>query len=1025
MFIANIIRITLSQRLMTLIFSICLIVGGVWAFKQIPIDAFPEISSPQVRVIIKAPGLSPIEVEQRITRVIEIELQGVPDKTILRSLTKYALSVVTIDFKDSVDIYWARQQVSERLNQIWSTLPQNIEGGLAPISTPLGENYMFTVEGKGYSNQELRSILDYDIRPRLLTVEGVAEVNALGGEVRSFHVIPDPEKLLALDISLDDIESSLEKNNANSGGDRILRNNEVLLVRTIGSLKTIEDIKLVAIKAFNGVPICIKDVADVSVGSLTRYGGVTKNGEGEFVEGIVLQRMGANGSKTVEGVKVAIKKIEKLLPVGVSIKPFYDRSILVNSAVLTVEEALLTSTVLVIIILFVFLGNLRSAITVITILPLSVLTTFILMYCFNVTSNLMSLGGLAIAIGMLVDPTVVVVENVQNHLSLGLKGRGKLHIIYRAVLEVAAPVISGTLIIIIVFLPLFSLSGLEGKMFKPLAITISMSLISSLILSLTVIPVIANIFMKGVKHDDGWLILKLKNIYRPIVNFSLHKRGLVVIISLVALIGSGWLYTRIGAEFMPKLDEGDIVVIVEKLPSIGLERSLEIDGKIQKALMKIPEIYGVASRMGTDELRLDPMGLYQTDNFLLTIPRSQWSVKSPEALEEKVREVLETFPGIVFGFTQPIDMRVSEMLTGVRAAVAIKFSGKDLDVLEQKSIEIENIVNSIPGSVDVFREPLKGQNYLNIKMNSQAMSRYGVNVDMINNLINIAVGGRVVTEVNEGNRQTAVLLRFPEEKRNSMKTIGDLLVTTMMGEKIPIRMLADIEEADGPVQISRESTARQVVVQSNVEGRDIVSYVDDIRTEIEKRLTIPFGYSINFGGQFENQQRASAQLLLVVPIAISLVFLLLFFSFGSIRQTILIIMNIPFALIGSIVALYVSGMYLSVPASVGFIALFGIAILNGVVLVSYFNQLRQSGKSILEAAKLGAERRLRPVMMTAVATGLGLLPMLIATGPGSEIQKPLAVVVVGGLFTSTLLTLVLLPTLYVWVESFKTKKEVL
>lgn len=1025
MFISNVIRVALSQRLMTLLVALSLIVAGFLSFKQLPIDAFPEISSPQVQVIIKAHGLSPIEVEQRITRLVEIEMQGVPDKTVLRSLTKYALSIVTIDFKEGTDIYWARQQVTERLNQIWGDLPQSVEGGLAPISTPLGEAYMFMVEGKGYTNRQLRSILDYEIRPRLLTVEGVAEINVLGGEVRSFHVVPDPKKLLAMDITLEEVAEALDKNNRNSGGDRIVRNNEVLLVRTIGQIKTIDDIKLITIKSRDGTPIHIKDVAEVSIGALTRHGGVTKSGKGEFVQGLVLQRMGANSSKTVEGVKAKIKEIEKVLPTGVKIVPFYDRSDLVNSAIGTVRNALIAAVILVIIVLFVFLGNLRSAITVVAILPLGVSATFILMYCFDITANLMSLGGLAIAIGMLVDPAVVIVENIQTHLAQGLKGRGKLHIIYRATLEVAAPVITGTLIVVIVFLPIFSLSGLEGKLFKPLAVTISLALVSSLILSLTVIPVLSNLIMKGVKQKEGEFFKKTKSFYKRIVDYALRKRKVVVCCALVALTISGWLYTRIGAEFMPRLDEGDIVVIVEKLPSISLKRSLEIDGEIQKALMKLPEIYGVASRMGSDELRLDPMGLYQTDNFLLTIPRSEWTVGSPEELEEKVREILETFPGIVYGFTQPIDMRVSEMLTGVRAAVAIKLSGKYLTVLEEKSIEIEDVVKSIPGSVDVFRTPLTGQMYLNITMQTQAMSRYGVNVDMINNLISMAVGGRVVTEVTEENRQTAVLLRFPEKFRNSSKAIGNILVTTLTGEKVPVRLLADITEVDGPVQITRESTVRHVVIQSNVEGRDIVGYVDEVRAAIAKRVSLPFGYSISYGGQFENQQRASAQLAIVVPIAIALVFLLLFLSFGSIRQSILIIMNIPFALIGSIVALYISGLYVSVPASVGFIALFGIAILNGVVMVSYFNQLRQSGMSTIEAVRLGSGRRLRPVMMTAISTGLGLIPLLLATGPGSEIQKPLAVVVIGGLFTSTLLTLVLLPTLYVWIESYKAKEEII
>lgn len=1025
MLVANLIRATLTQRLMVMLVALGMAAAGVWAFRQLPIDAYPDISSPQVQVIVKAPGLAPLEVESRITRVIENEMQGVPDKTILRSLTKYGLSVVTIDFKETTDIYWARQQVAERLNQIWSALPTNISGGLAPITTPLGEAYMFYVEGNGYTNRELRSILDYDIRPRLLTVDGVAEVNALGGEVKTFDVMPNPQALIARGLTINDLKIALESNNRNDGGDRIERNNEVLLIRTIGQLTGIDSIKATTVATRDGVPILIGDLAEVTVGSMTRYGGVTKSGQGEFVEGIVLQRKGANGSQVVIGIKDKFAEIIPTLPTGVHIEVFYDRSVLVGSAIGTVQTALTEAIVLVIVVLLFFLGNLRSAAVVVAVLPLSVLFTFLAMLWTGTTANLMSLGGLAIAIGILVDSAVVVVENIQTHLSHGLKARDRLHIIYRAVLEVAQPVISGTLIIIIVFLPIFSLIGLEGKLFKPLAITISLALICSLILSLTVIPVLASLLMKSVAEVDPWLVRILKRAYRPVVAFALRSRAVVLSVAVALLVVAGFLYTRIGAEFMPTLDEGMIVVIVEKLPSIGLKRSLEIDGKIQQAMMTIPEITGVASRMGSDELRLDPMGLYQTDNFILTKPRSQWSVKTPEALQEKLRAVLEKFPGIEFAFTQPIDMRVSEMLTGVRAAVAVKLSGGDLAVLEEKSKAIEELMSTIPGNADVMRVPLSGQIYLNVTMNHLTMGRYGVTADQINDLVSLAIGGQVVTEVAEGVRRTGVVLRYPESVRNSPEKIANLLVSTPAGPKVPLGQLATIAEVDGPVQITREAGVRQVVIQSNVVGRDIVSYVDDVRAAIAKQIVLPTGYMLTYGGQFENQQRASAQLAVVVPVAIVLIFVLLFITFGNLRQAGLVILNIPFALIGGIVALYASGLYLSVPASVGFIALFGTAILNGVVMISYFNHLRRAGVPLVEAAQQGAERRLRPVMMTAMCAGLGLIPLLLATGPGSEIQRPLAVVVLGGLITSTALTLILLPMLYVWIESRHARQEML
>ncbi|HIE65914.1 MAG: CusA/CzcA family heavy metal efflux RND transporter [Nitrospira sp.] len=1014
--IAHLIRFVLTQRLMVLVTALGLSAAGAWSFLQLPIDAFPDVSSPQVVIIVKAPGMAPLEVEQRITRLIEVEVNGIPRQTVLRSLTKYALSSITIDFEEGTDIYWARQQVSERLNQVWSSLPSGVEAGLAPIITPLGEAYMFMVEGEGHSNIELRGLLDWVIRPRLLSVEGVADVNALGGEVRSYHVTPDPEALLAMDLNIGDLKKALENNNRNAGGDRVVRNNEVLLVRTVGHITSGEDIENITVTTQNGQPIHIKDLASVQIGSLTRYGGVTKNGEGEFVEGIVLNRMGANASLTVAGVKTALKEIEKSLPDGVKIVPFYDRTDLVNTAIGTVKTALSAAFVLVVIVLIIFLGYMRGAITVAAILPLSILFTFILMYLGGVSANLMSLGGLAIAIGVLVDPAVVVVENIQTHLARRLKGVDPLHVIYRAVIEVAQPVVSGTLIIIVVFLPLLSLSGLEGKLFTPLAITITLALAVSMLIALTVIPVLASFLMKCGPAKENRLIESLKNLHRPIIAFALSHRKWSVGVSMMLLAGAISLYPFIGKEFMPVLDEGMTVVIVEKLPSISLERSLEIDGDIQTALMALPEIEGVAARMGSDELRLDPMGLYQTDNFLLTKPRSEWTVDGPAELEVKIREILDRFPGIVYAFTQPIDMRVSEMLTGVRAALAVKLYGEDLALLEETAKKIEALVAEIPGSVDLFRTDITGQRYLEVRMRSEVMSRFGINTEDINELISTAVGGNIVTEVMEGVRRTPVLLRYPESMRNSAEAIGNIRVDTPTGDKVPISLLADIVDVDGPVQVVHEGILRQVVIQTNLEGRDIVGFVDEIRAAIDEKIVLPPGFFVEFGGQFENQQRAAKRLAIVVPIAIALIFLFLFTTFNSVRQAGLIILNIPFAMIGGIVALYFSGLYLSVPASVGFIALFGMAIMNGIVMVSYFNQLREEGLPLHQAVLQGAERRLRPVLMTAITTGLALIPLLIATGPGSELQKPLAIVVIGGLFTSTLLTLILLPTLYAWFE---------
>ena len=1012
--LAYLIRFSLIQRLMVLLAAGALCAAGVWSFQTLPIDAFPDISSPQVQVIVKAPGMSPTEVESRVTSIIEMEMQGLPRQTIMRSTTKYALAIVTIDFEDGTDIYWARTQVAERLTEVLSQLPEGTDGGLAPITTPLGEIYMYRVEGANYSNQELRSIQDWVIRPRLRTVAGVADVNSLGGEVKAFEVIVNPNALAAYNLTVDEVETALERNNRNAGGDRINRNDEILLVRTLGNLRNEEDIRNITVTTREGTPVHIRDLAEVRIGSLTRYGAVTADGIGEVVTGLVLLRKGANSRATVEATKTELQAMQTALPPGVTIVPFYDRSELITNAVWTVEKALGEGVMLVLVVLIVMLGNLRAALTVAFILPLTVLFTFVMMRLFDVSANLMSLGGLAIAVGILVDAAVVVVENIHTRLSQAPKGMDRLHIVYRAAQEVALPVVSGVLIIIIVFLPLFSLTGLEGKMFKPLAVTITFALLGSLLLSLTVIPVLASFLMRGGSHETR-LLIYLQKLYAPVIRWALKYRTIAVGAAVIALAVALGLFTQIGKEFMPVMDEGTTVVIIEKLPSISLERSLALDAPMQKAMMEVPEVIGVVSRTGADELRLDPMGLYQTDNFIITKPREEWTVSLDE-FNEKVREKLDRFVGIDYGFTQPIDMRASEMLTGVRAAMAIKLYGDDLALLEQKSKEIETLVSRVTGAIDVFRAPLSGQIYLQIEILPQSIARFGINAEDINHLIETAIGGRVVTEMVESNRRTSVLLRYPAQARSTPSDIGALQVQSPTGQKISLSSLADIKEIDGPVAISREGARRVAVVQANVEGRDMVGFVDEVRAALTREIKLPPGYYVTYGGQFENQKRAAERLSLVVPLSIALIFLMLFSTFRSVRQAGLIILNIPFALIGGVLSLYLSGLYLSVPASVGFITLFGVAVLNGVVMVSYFNQLREAGYSVIDAVQEGAIRRLRPVLMTALIASLGLVPLLIATGPGSELQQPLAVVVIGGLVTSTLLTLVLLPTLYAWLE---------
>lgn len=1015
--LAKLLKVSLSERFLVVVVAIVLGVWGFYSYRQLPIDAFPDISNTQVQVIVTAPGMTPVEVEQRITNPIEVEVRGIQNQTILRSMTKYALSIVTIDFTDETDIYWARQQVSERISQVLAGLPDGVEGGLAPITMPMSDIYMFMVEGKDYSNMELRGILDWIIRPRLLSIEGVADVNALGGEVRSYHVTPRPEKLASYDLTISDVVEALEENNRNTGGDRFTRNHEVILITTVGQLTNIDDIRGIPIATREGVPIHMHDVASIEVGALTRYGGVTAHGTGEGVEGLVLNRRGANSRRTIEGVKRVLEEVKPSLPKGVSIVPFYDRSDLITKAVSTVEVALIQAVVLVLIVLLVFLANVRSAVSVGIILPLTVLGTFVPMYYAGLTANLMSLGGIAIAVGILVDSAVVMVENIHGRIH-GAKGGERLRVVWAASKEVATPIVSGVIIIVVSFLPILSLTGIEGKLFRPLAWTVVIALTVSMILSLTVIPVVASLIMNGGKEGGNAFHRLLNRLYEPVVRAALRRRRLAVGIAVGLLVVSGFLATRTGKEFLPYLDEGTLVVQFEKLPSISLEKSMEVDDAIARELMDLPEITGVVSRVGSDELRLDPMGLNETDVFLVTKPRSEWTVKNQAELEDQMRAIIENHPGVIYGFTQPIDMRVSEMISGSSAAVAIKLMGDDLTVLETKAKQIEAVVNGIDGAIDVSRTPLRGQMYLSVRMKHRELSRLGISVDDVNQLVDHAVAGVQATEVIEGNRRVPVIVRYPEHVRNSPEALSRLLLKPESGENVQLGSVAEIGEEDGPVQIEREDGKRQVVIEANVHGRDVVGFVDEIRNAVASSAALPPGYFVQYDGQFANQARATNRLALVVPVSLFLIFLILLSTFNSMRQALLILCNVPFAFIGGIILLYATGMYLSVPASVGFIALLGLAVMNGVVLINHFNQRRKYGgdTDLEEIAVRGAMRRLRPVLMTAILTVLGLIPLLLATGPGSEVQKPLAVVVIGGTFSSTILTLVLLPTLYVWIE---------
>ncbi len=1004
----------LARRWLMLVIALALAGLGVRAFHLLPIDAFPDVSTTQVKLILKAPGMTPQEVEARITQPVETELLGIPHQTILRSLSKNALVDITVDFEEGTDIYWARQQVAERFANVKGDLPANVSGGLAPISTPLSELFMFTIEGP-LTLAEKRTLLDWTIRPQLRALPGVADVNALGGHVATFAVSPDSAALTARGVTLDELRTALETNTRNNGAGRVNEGEETWVVRVSGGIGSLDDLRHIGVKTVAGVVVTVGDVARVEMDALTRYGAVTQNGKGEAVEGLVLGLKGVNAGELIKNVKAKLAEIQATLPAGVSVSPFYDRAQLVDRAVGTVSKALLEAAVLVVILLLLFLGNLRAAIVVALILPLSVLATFVLMRQFGLSANLMSLGGLAIAIGLLVDAAVVVVENIVAHLAHDPEN-AEIRPVQRvlwAVQEVASPVASGIAIIAIVFLPLLTLEGLEGKLFRPVALTIVFALAASLLLALTVIPVLASWLLKQTAHEDPWLLRKAQGIYVPLLDRALARPKIVYVTAGVLMLAAAGVYPLIGKTFMPVMDEGDILVQLEKLPSISLEESVAQDLRVQQALLKnVPEIRRIVARVGADELGLDPMSLNDTDSFLVLKPIAEWRRPDKEWLTEEIRKVVEGFPGIAHNFTQPIDMRVSEMLTGSRGDVAIKIFGPDLATLNRLAGEIFRVVEKVPGASDVYTQQNEGVQYLQAEIDRDAAGRFGLSADDIAALLRTQLEGEVIGVVQQEGRRVPLQLRGPPGLRESPDALQAIRLVLADGREISLDQVAHLKRTNGPVAVKRENAARFTVVQTNVAGRDLVSFVTDAQAAVAAQVKLPAGYHLAWGGQFENQQRAAQRLMIVVPVALLLIGFLLYVTFGDLRQALLVMMNVPLALIGGIFALAASGEYLSVPASVGFIALLGIAVLNGVVLVSYFNQLRAEGLKGDAIVRDGALRRLRPVLMTASIAAFGLVPLLFASGPGSEIQRPLAIVVIGGLVSATLLTLVMLPLLY-------------
>lgn len=1004
----------LSQRVLVLLLAFTALFFGTSSMMKLPVDAYPDVAPTQVKLILKASGMTPAEMESRVTIPIEQNMQSIPNQTIVRSLSKYGLCDITIDFEDGIDIYWARQQVSQRLTEVLDDLPASVTGGLAPITTPLGEVLMFTIESDTLDLMQKRTLLDWVINKRIRSIDGVADTNALGGYVKTYEIVPNFTKMKRYKINMQMLQDTLAQNNQNDGIGRLSLGEQSLYIRSEGRLKNIEDIQNLILKHESSTDIKISDIAEVRIGSLTRAGFVTKDGEAEAVQGLILSRKGVDTSGVVNRVKDELKKIEKDLPKGTTLNIFYDRSDLVGEAIRTVSTALLEALVLIVIVLFLFLGNFASAFSVAIILPFAGMMTFIAMGYFGISANLMSLGGLAIAIGMLVDAGVVMVENITDHLGDEKnKDESKFDLVLRSAKEVAQPIFTGILIIIIVFLPLLTLEGLEGKLFVPVALSIVFALSSSLILALTFIPVVSFYILKKKKHAKPALMLFLERNYEKLLNVSLKNQTTVFVTAAILWALALGAYTQVGKTFMPELDEGNVIIGIEKNPSISLEASRDIDLKIQQALLReVPEVLSIVARGGSDEIGLDPMGLNDTDTFLVLKPKDEWRVPSNEWLLDEFRRVLDEFVGVEYGFTQPIAMRISEMLSGSRGDIVVNIYGEDASKLDEIAKEVFKITQKIEGSSDVYKKANEGVAYWEVVFKDAAMARYGVSRSELSAYLQSSVNGVEVGIIQEELRRIPLMIKGDRALQTSMNKNKNLQYILKDGRGVEMNELVDLKMTLGPVQIDHENGMRKSLVQTNVSGRDLVGFVDELSTKVDAEIELPQGYFVEYAGEYQNQQRAAARLSFIVPLSIGLVFILLLMTFKSSLQAFLVLLNIPFALIGGIFGLYFTGEYLSVPATVGFIALMGIAVLNGVVMLNYFNDLQSGVKDSLELVKLGSIRRLRPVLMTAFIAALGLIPMLFATGPGSEIQKPLAIVIINGLVSSTFLTLVLLPILY-------------
>ncbi|MFN7835148.1 MAG: efflux RND transporter permease subunit [Burkholderiaceae bacterium] len=1028
----SLIRGALSQRLVILVFALILAAFGIRASQKLSVDAFPEVTTVQVQIATEAPGRSPEEIERFVTVPLEIAMTGLPGLTDMRSLNKSGLSIITLVFTDATNVYFARQLVMERLIEVGSKMPAGITPVLGPVTTGLGEVYQYTLDHPDDGKRALtvaelterRTVQDWVVRPLLRSIPGVAEINSQGGYVKQYQVFVSPDRLRHYGLTLQQVYESIASNNANAGGGILPLQAEQLLIRGVGLIRTLDDIGMIVLKESQGLPVYVRDVAEVKLGAEVRQGAIIKGGYTEAASGIVLMMRGGNAKEIVTRIKERVQEIndKNMLPNGLKIVPYYDRTDLVDSALLTVGKVLLEGIFLVVVILFVFLGDVRSSIIVVATIVLTPLITFIVMNQQGMSANLMSLGGLAIAIGLMVDGTVVVVENVFHRLGHGdNQGAGKLKTILDATVEVGVPVIFGIGIIILVFLPLMTLQGMEGKLFSPLAFTIVIALAVSLVISLVLSPVLCAFILKGGNDKDTAPIAFVKKHYTRLLNLGLLYPKRTVGAAVGLLLFSLALFPFLGTSFIPTLKEGALTPQITRVASISLDESIKMEMEAMRLIAQIPGVKSVVSKLGRGESPADPAGPNESGPIVLIDPKGG---RSQDQIDEDIRERLAVLPGVQIVLSQPIAERVDEMVTGVRSQLAIKIFGDDLAELKKLSEAITKVLINVAGARDIRIERLSGQQVLTLGVDRQAIARFGLNVADVNRLIETAIGGSEVTVLYEGERKFGIQLRYPESYRNSVEDIKQLMLRSADGALVPLDAVARIEVLDGPAQISREQGKRRVVVGANVGGRDLGGFVEEVQRTVAAQVKLPSGYRLEWGGQFENMQRAMARLAIIVPITIAAIFFLLFMLFNSVKLAGLIILVLPFASIGGLIGLFVTGEYLSVPASVGFIALWGIAVLNGVVLVSYIKRLREDGASLHEALTQGCAQRFRPVLMTATVALLGLIPFLIATGPGSEVQRPLAIVVIGGLISSTLLTLVVLPALYRWFDPLPKDHEI-